>query len=768
MTFFLWKLLSEQQFSKGKMSTTGLVTNRKKGEVMKAKERRKPVSSLEQIFCCVVFCWMCLSSVVLFSTPAVGVANSVFVPDRLAGQMSCHPKTVTPETEHSECQFPKQSPEDRDVTFDFLVMRGPFEKTAYQHGLLLGDKVADGLVAHVKNTKSRFLDKLPEKDKKLYTSLLNCFNRRLIDSSDREFLAVHRNLAKGLADAGHKEITENDVLEMSYSTELSQIVSGLQRKLKRSPVEAYAEIVATCGGDILAGGILNVLETTDLTPSFSTLGCTGIAATPSATEDRSLWMARNLDGSAIGAFNKHPVVILHDPNWGAAPKAPKKFRYVGVGSAGLHYTGGNAGFNEVGIGVTIHEMETEKYRTSFLNPIGLSAVYLQNRILERAASIDDVWEMVQDTGNFTSWTIVVGDAKTGEVATFEFSGQKQVIAKRINSGFHGQSNHFQDHRMRDHFYNYSYNKVLESRFRLKRLEEMAQGFGGIFSKQFLVNTLSDHWDATQGLRSFGRNLIKTNTMMTNLFSPQSGIFLTSLGDKYPVGQGRFLEFKVNFKNTDSGENVFEMAPFVTSQNKDFSDKKDWKKALTHYVEAYLIYKQNTDDLGAMAEAREKLESAMFQSEIDGKPEFPYHFISAKLDLKQAAILFLEGDKEKAFQLLEKGKSNLQALLKLTLEPRTDALPSVNWVPYDLALVRVWLARVLELEQGAQRTRSDEDGIILQLADEARKLLEPLFKSERQSFELQKFLESFSPSFGKWKSYSMEEAAKLNIDFVTVE
>lgn len=643
---------------------------------------------------------------------------------------------------------------------NLLVLRGDFSETARIHGRLLARQIDSGIMSYVRDTRRHFFENLPENKRKTFASIFKCLLGRLVRSADAEFLAMHSNLAAGLKEGGITGITEADIIEMGFANELGSIVSGLQRTIKRDPTAGYAKLATMCGREIISDLAAGLFLKPDLGSAFMQMGCTGIAV--SHDESDNFWMSRNLDGSALGYFDKHPTIIVHDPR----PHNQTYHRYIGVAAAGLHYVGGNAGFNDAGIGVTLHEMETEKFRTAHPSKNALTAVYLQNRILERASSIDQAWQIIRDTGVISAWTLIVGDAKTGEVATFEISGRQSVLAERISRGIHAQANKFISPLMQDDFYNYSFNKVLESRFRLQRVAELTKAIPLPLTPQWFINSLSDHVDAYQGLRSFGRNIIKTNTMMTQIFAPGAGTLVTSLGDRYPVGQGSFAQFAVDFSALDRNESPLRFIQILNSENPAFADKHNWRAGLQEYVRAYLVYKAAPDSTKALSKAVDLVEKAQRLALQDAIEEFPYGYILGKLLLKSAALTAAAGDSAVAAAQVRQAHDRFAELI-IRAKP---SLASLELHPYDRAMLLVWFARTVEVaaKLGATSDPSSELPSKEQAFGAAREMLLPLLQGERQDFELRQFLKSFSTGPEHWRAYSLADAATMRIDFVTVE
>lgn len=675
---------------------------------------------------------------------------------------------------------------------DFMVFRGSQAATARLHGRMLGQRAAGGLLAYVRETKTRFLGTLPRGQQRLFSSIMACLVKDMSASVDAEWARVHAELARGFAEAGMTNVSLDEVTEMGFSLELGVMLSGLQRLIRRSPVEGYAKLASLCGGSLVQSLFPHrpsqqldalVLQG-DWGQAVPNFGCTGFASAegPSSSGLAPLWMSRNLDGSAMGYFEQAPLIMIQDPRPGEVASAglgqteqtspsENRFRYVGMASAGLHYAGGNAGFNEAGIGVTLHEMETETFRSRHPSRRAMPALFLQNRILERASSIDQAWDIVRRAKSFTSWTIVVGDAKTGEVAAFEISARRAVVASRVRHGWHAQANRFIAPEMATEFYNYSYNKVLESRFRLARLGELALTRPIPMNAQWLVDTLSDHHDWYSGPRSFGRNVTKTNTMMSILFAPGERRFVASLADRYPVGQGSFIDLGVDFAALEETRAPFVVQGFRRSHNAFAAAHPAWQASLGHYVAAYLGYKKAPRNLASVQESRSSVEQAIGLAGEDQIDEFAYRFMAAKLTMKIAGLAMQQGDVATAER---EALAARMMLAKMMLGPESgQGALLAELHPYDQALLHVWGARseLLARSMGAAALAAPHfampDPEVSFSA--ARALITSILNSgETQDFELRTFLRSFSPRPGRYSNFAAPEAAAMDIDFVTVE
>jgi hypothetical protein len=83
---------------------------------------------------------------------------------------------------------------------------------------------------------------------------------------------------------------------------------------------------------------------------------------------------------------------------------------------------------------------------------------------------------------------------------------------------------------------------------------------------------------------------------------------------------------------------------------------------------------------------------------------------------------------------------------------------------------VWYARSILIAQklGISLEHKPQIPSVEEAFLKARNLLMPLLQGEKQDLELREFLKSFSPAPGQWRGYEIADAAKLRIDFVTVE
>lgn len=707
---------------------------------------------------------------------------------------SCRLNVDTDEVKHLTCRFkapraPVGVPEVRNgdgrSEVDFLVLKGPLDATARVHGRLLAEKIASGVTRYVLDSKAAILGTLPAAERALYGSLLTCFVANYARSSPPEFLRLHAQLAAGLREAGVTRFTERDLLEMSFSVDVAGLVASLQRRLGSGrPADStavVAELAARCGVSPLvpnAAHLTSLFSRGDLWNSsrLPYAGCTGIAASGEATKSGRLLMARNVDSSALGYVERHPLVLLHLP--------PNGHAYVGVASPGLHYAGGSSGFNEKGLAVTLHAIGTDDLRTRFFAQEGVTAFYLQNEVLARASSIDEAFALVQSRGRFSGWAMVVGDAKTGEVASLEWTPSRAVVARRQIGGTLTQVNHFLAPEMKGLFVPSSFNKALESRARLARVERLLSRASGRIDVESLRELLGDAEDAFQGVRAFGRNVTKTYTTYSHVMDPTRGTFLLTLGDRLPVTRGRNVSFRVDFAAARAGVFPFQIGAPRDPEAPGLQRAPFWEASRGVYTQAFLAFR-NGDDLSVVAAL---LENADALARKDGRVEFPYAYMGARIALRRAmrALTANDGTAMVRFQEAERLLSHLSDTVDTVdtadTADRDDASPQAGdgparrLHPYDVSLVKLWLARARQLRLQAQGLNPREalaDAWVQADLRAALALHETLLRQEPGDRNLLALRNSYwnaprGRARGDFVPFRAEAEAKAPLDFVTVE
>ena len=614
----------------------------------------------------------------LFAVVVLIFSVSVF------GAPKCELKGTFNKNKHYECQFEEQG---RNV--QFLELFGDMKETAYAHGYFLADDIRNGALKGVIEKKDRLLAKLNPSELKQYLMISKCVFRNYKSSVSDDFINMSYAMAKGLHKRGVTEFSKRDVLEANMMVELSIYFDGLEYLMDTNPSLAKKKLLMSCPMTLAFSGIKGLLK--KVTGVFKELkfGCTGIAASGDYTTNKELILSRNFDTGLLGSFEKYPVIIVHHPKNG--------YSYVGMGSAGLHFPGGISGFNEKGITVSLHELQTTKYRTSYFKEdqeeiddifrqnrdvvTADIAPYMLNKLLMKAGTMKEAIKFIKERGHFGAWTVFIGDSKTGEIASVEFSGNKVRVARKVKNSGMAQSNHFIHKDIKKYAFEYSYNKSLETRSRFDHVTKRLNQDRGEIDSQWMINMLSGHVDHFVGKRSFGRTTTKVYTSQSHIMLPKSSEFWFSLGEVYPTTSSTFVGFNIDFSKKNRP--FFTFLNKTKAQTKELEEDLNWSKSLGHYVQAYLYTHTNEVD-----KSINELDQAIKLAEMDNIIEVPYYQIRGRFLIKKAASL---RDKNPSLskKLLFIAKSDYEQIIM-------TYAGSEKIHDYQLSLAYLWSGRVSDL------------------------------------------------------------------------
>ena len=499
-----------------------------------------------------------------------------------------------------------------------LKIKGTTEDIGYYHGYLLADRAADGLIKDLTAFIEHVLSNSSHPG--IGRTLLKCFSRRVEKSSTPEFNRLTAAFIRGFKEGlKYKNIpnpwSDEHLQILAVVTDAGIALDSFQRRMELKDPRAIADLVRCEVREAFGGNKMRRMPHPG--------GCTGFTVPEQFTSVRSMIHGRNLDGDLIESFQKSPTVFLFDET-ASAPAGKKWYRYVGAATAGLFYPGGISGFNEAGLAVSLHEMQTTESKIDHDKKNGNMGPYLQQRILREAATIDEAFEIAKNAGSFTGWTIFISDAVRGESASIELSGHRARLAKRVKGKPRAQANHFYHEQMQDQFYNYNFNKYLESRARDRQVESiLASIASGSFGMKQALDLISNHQDADVNggeIRSFGRTVVKAYTSLSTiaLSSPNSRQIWISSGDRYPMPHSNFAGFQVDFDN-------FNFKPLGVQRTKQYDRLPNWDRSLDTYTRARIEHEH-----GNTLQAIEMLNRAVREAELDGKYEPAYHFIKARI------------------------------------------------------------------------------------------------------------------------------------------
>lgn len=639
--------------------------------------------------------------------------------------------------EHHRCLLPTADGGERAV--DILRLKGSIAEAAYWHGRLLASEIADGTVPAVVRKIDYILKGMPEPRRFFFSKIKQCAMNKYRGSMSREFLDMHREIVRGMNDAGERSVSVDDFLTSSFATEFGIFADAFLKKMERNQVAALADISFQCGIEIPAIVFEDVMRAMGGAKNGFKTGCTGFVASGPQTTQGHLIHGRNFDHSLIGTFERHPVVILQEP--------PNGHRYVAVASAGVHYAGGVSGFNEKGISVSVHELQTEEVKLFQSGRQGVTGPFLANLILERADSIADAYALARSLKHFGAWTILVGDSKTDEYAAIELTGKRISITRQGRGESVAQTNHFTGTAMKGADIKLSFGHVLESRARFEFVSRRLTEDAGDIGVQWGINLLASHWDAFVGRRSFGRTPTKVYTTQSHVMVPAEGLFYTTYGEMYPTSNGAWLGLKVDF-----GAGTVRAFELRRPDERFYEEHPNWFRSLGEYIRAYMDYRNYGYADNANLKAFERLTVARDLAAQDGIFELPYHFLRGRLGILLDAARTDEADRT----YLQEAIRSFSAIVA-EYESGRQVMH-----PFEVGLAYLWLGRAWQLLGG-------EDAAAHAALRKALALHNTQLADEREQGLVQALIAGYyDATTGRFRVYTRKEAGKGELDFVTAE
>ena len=523
-------------------------------------------------------------------------------------------------------------------TKNFYVMKlkSDFASNQYTQGYFLAPEIDQGSIREMILQRTSATHGMSRTNATITRKMISCFDGRVSESLSSEFKSGVDELARGyeqgmMARKKQPHYHLSDFEKANYGIEMANILYGISHRMHVSKFKAGMSALNSCWTTIDSSFINemydNFVNKAQDNQKFA--GCIGMVAAGNATQDGALIHARNLDQSSLlFSWTQAPVVYL--------VSEPHFHKYVAVGTAGLIFPGGISGFNDQGIAVSLHQMNTTEYESH--QPAGTAEVvpYLQQRILREASSIDEAFALIQKTPVIASWTVLISDSKKNEMASIEISPARKVIARRSTTVL-GQSNHYLNPEMlKEHFHTRMGN-YLETVSRLNYITERLNQDKGNIDLSWTVRTMSTHWDMIDhGPRSFGRVAVKASNLLSNIMIPKKNEFWTTLGDVQPGVHSQFLGFKIDF-------NSMNFSPIARTRTDVYADQPNYERSFFKYVEAFGAYK--TEDF---AKSESVLKEAIHLARLDGVFDYSYHYVLARVQMKRGE--YMEANRN--FKLIE--------------------------------------------------------------------------------------------------------------------
>lgn len=576
---------------------------------------------------------------------------------------------------HFICQAPGTS-----KAIHVLDLQGGFAETAYYHGYFLRNEIEHGVLKGVQTRADQAFGELSGKEREQVMLIKRCVMDNYRASVSDDFKSGLQNLYKGLKDAG-SPVDWKTFEETNYMVEFSIFTDAMQRQLSENPRKGKMQVFASCAPYFIGHSLLKPFKILAKGLRSIKMGCTGISASASSSTDGALVHGRNFDTGLLGFYEPEQVVVINRQKNGITS--------VGLGSAGLHYAGGISGFNNYGLSVSLHELQTEGTKIRYESGTSDIAPYLLHSIIMKARTLDEAISMIKTRKGFGAWTFFISDSKTDEVASIELSGNTVVVARRAKNKFLGQSNHFLGDATSQEGYEYSLNKTLETRARLAHVSRTLQEDWGHIDYQWVINRLSGHQDELVGPRSFGRTTTKVYTAATHVMVPGRQEWWMSLPETYPTNRSHFVGFRLS-----QGTTPVEIIG-VTKAWED-PNKTRWYDSMSSYIRAYLSNENDSKTIAGIDRTLGLLENAARTAEESQVYEFPYHFMWARIKVYRAARLIMQGQKDMAYQDLVEAQEKFAEI---------SAKVGSTLHPYEQFQLNLWNFRAETLKPQAKQNKS---------------------------------------------------------------
>lgn len=605
-------------------------------------------------------------SSILKACPTVFLFISLFLPS--LSWAHCVLKQELHGQRHFLCQAP-----GTNKSVHVLDLEGDFVKTAYYHGRFLRSEIERGVLAGVQIRTERALNELNKKDREKILLIKKCVLNNYRHSVSRDFKQGLESLYSGMHDAG-SSVRWKAFEESNYMVELSIFMDSLQRQMGENSRKTSLKVFSSCAPYFVGSALSKPLKKIAKGLRSIKMGCTGISASATGSTDGVLLHGRNFDSGLLGYYENDQVIVINRQKNGITS--------VGIASAGLHYAGGISGFNNYGLSVSLHELQTEGVKIKYAAGRSDIAPYLLHSVIQKARTLDEAIALIKERKGFGAWTFLISDSKSDESASIELSGDTVVVARRQKHRFMGQSNHFLAPATSKEGYEYSLNKTLETRARLAHVERTLNEDFGRLDFQWVIDRLSGHYDEWVGERSFGRTTTKAYTAATQIMRPARQEWWMSLPETYPTNRSHFVGFRL-VKNS-----AIPVEIIGTTKAWEDPAKPSWYESMRHYVQAYLSNEQDSKTSIGLERTLGKLEAAMALAQEANVYEFPYHFMWARLKIFKAAQEIHAGHRDIALEGLFQAQAKL-AEIQYQLKDKLH--------PYERFQLSLWAFRTESLK-----------------------------------------------------------------------
>ncbi len=566
--------------------------------------------------------------------------------------------------------------------FYVLRQRGRFADIAYDHGRLLAHEIEQGVFPEILSAIARGTDLGSPVRTGVATALFRGLSNRIVESISGEFRDAIGAVADGYHDAlPAAQFSRQQVVDAIVAIELDNLADGIQHRLAlpsaSARVAAITEVIDLCmphadpevrallaGPSDAASRYLFDASVSLAHQNHRTgIACTGFSLPGSRTADGRHLHARNLDADLYN-WNVASTLLLVDETDGH----PSWHRYIAFGTAGLIYSGGISGLNDAGIGVSLHQLSTTRYRIHFAPGEADIAPFVQQRVLREAGSLEEAVEIILASRPFSAWTIFCSDAAAGRTRRIEFNGEKIRVGPVVD-GPVGQTNHFLHPDMVEHLFDDgdahftpTFGKWLETRSRLAMVEQ-ALADGAARDTDSAIDLLASGRDGqlieaaqrrnldleVSGIeRSFGRVPRKAYGQLGSIVRgdparrPGHDEAWMTIGDRLPACQSNYAGWHIDWEGfmlTPVAER-----PLRRTRQFESTGRTNWENSFETYRAARVAFARPRDATGALlskapdvaqqlqdtTRAEALLSEAIDQAVADRIVEVPYYFMRARI------------------------------------------------------------------------------------------------------------------------------------------
>ncbi|MCA8915887.1 MAG: 1-acyl-sn-glycerol-3-phosphate acyltransferase [Planctomycetes bacterium] len=208
------------------------------------------------------------------------------------------------------------------------------------------------------------------------------------------------------------------------------------------------------------------------------VGCTSFAAWGKASKDGQLIVGRNFDFEAGKVFDEDKAVLYVWPE--------KGIPYVHVAWAGM--AGAVTGMNKEGLSIHVNAARTDE--VSF-GHIGTPVSMLVRRVLAQCSTIDEAYELINETQVFVSDTYMIATRKDKRAVVIEKSPGHCAMREADKPGLLLQTNHMLTEPFAGDAVNKEQIERATTTYRWQRLEELTERHLGSIDPTIAQEILRD-------------------------------------------------------------------------------------------------------------------------------------------------------------------------------------------------------------------------------------------------------------------------------------